>query len=179
MLAFSAAVATDDTFVYETVGGWTVRTDRARNYDCFAEAVYEDGTLFRIGVDSMGTGSSILVADPTWESIDPGSKHSFVISFDTMGSWNFVATGLTINAADGLTGAYVEIPPADRTAIVEQFMLAAGVEFSLGTREPVSLSLSGSYRATEIAAECQSAMARLRSPYGSGDPLNADESVSD
>ena len=61
------ASADTGTLIYGNVSGWTVHTDPANNYRCFAEAEYEGGSTIRIGFESAAGGALYLaLSDTSW-----------------------------------------------------------------------------------------------------------------
>lgn len=163
MLLTATAAGASDTFVYEIVGGWTVRTDRSRNYDCYAEASFDGASHIRIGFDSGTDDTYLMFADPSWQPIEEGREYRLAIGFSDGKSWTGNATGRSFTVDMEQRGLYVSPSAADENRLVESFMRAPSIELAYENHEPVVLSLSGSYRATELLRECQAAMDELRS----------------
>lgn len=159
--AVGTSASAADTFVYDIVGGWTVHTDRARNFTCFMQARFEGDSVIRLGYDMNGRGVQIFVADPAWSSISPDTTYSAEISFGDETAWQGEATGVTLDEDSGLRALSFAVDAGRAQGLKDQLMRRYSVSVAYDGREPVTLSLGGSYRAGLKLDECQESMAEV------------------
>lgn len=151
-LTFGVARA-DNELVYGNVSGWTITTDPQSGYVCSAEARYEGGSFLRIGYESTGdTSLVVMVSDPDWNALLTDASYSLELRFDTDNPQILTGTGLVDR------GAYRIVVAAEHS---DDFLQKVGHRYALSIgavdREPVILSLGGSLAATRMLAECQAA----------------------
>ena len=153
-------VSASDTYIYGNVSGWTVRTDPAYEYRCFAEVQYEGGTLIRLGFNNADALLYIVVADPNWGDITEDALQSAQLAFDDEPSSELYNGGEPGSFAGAIWGIRFSIPSETRESFVKDFMQRDSIRVTVANIEPLKLSLAGSYRANQLLEECQNSMAR-------------------
>ncbi len=141
---------------YATVGGWTIRVDTSLNDSCFALVTYEQGTVFRLGLDLTGEQIYIIVGDPNWDSIEYGKDYDIQLAFGERDEWDANATGFsfdppedqpywaaTVRVENGIDDFY------------EEFMREHYVTFYYEDEVIASLQLTDSYKVGLKLLECQ------------------------
>lgn len=159
-LAGAALSATGgEGLVFGNVSGWTVFTDPAQAYRCFAEVQYEGGTLVGVGFDASNAGLYLSVADPEWRGIAAGSEHLAHLRFDEEAEHTVDGRGVA-QADDRIGGIRLQIPAPQREAFLSDFIASHTLTITIEGRDPLDLSLAGSSRATAMLRDCRSSMAR-------------------
>jgi hypothetical protein len=147
-----------NTLVYGNVSAWTVRTDPAQAYRCFAEVQYVDGTSMRVGYNTEGGALYLEIADPAWSSLGTAKGLPVALTFDDETTFELSGDALIVDEAAGLRGIHVRIPAASRESFVKNFVEKYAISLSVADQAPVELSLAASYRATIMLGDCQSSM---------------------
>ena len=161
LIAVPTTIAAGPTYIYGNVSGWTVRTDPAQDYRCFAEVQFEGGTLIRLGFDSADSHLSVSVSDPSWPVLADGAEHSVQLAFDGKASLDATATGTLINSDLQIRGIRLSIPAQAHASFISDFKARHSLEISIDGARSLDLSLAGSYRATQMLEDCQDEMARV------------------
>lgn len=151
----SLSVGQSATLVYGNVNGWTVHTDPNQDYRCFAEALYEGGSAIRIGFNA-NSELYVSITDSSWSGTVTGRQYEIALQFDE----ETPATYSAVGAAEG-SALSVTLPNSQRAEFSKDFASRYMVSAHHGDREPVMLSLGGSYRATAMLEECQRLMASV------------------
>jgi hypothetical protein len=154
----TAVSAEGNTYVYEDVGGWTIRTDVDRDYRCFAEAEYTNGSVVRAGFNSDDGNFYLSVGDYRWNWVETGTSYDINLAFDDGAQDAFKATGVTLDADYAYPGIRVDIPAEMQEKFVEQFMHGYEMHVMRDGDETLTLALVGSLRATRTLDDCQIAM---------------------
>ena len=149
------ASADAGTLIYGNTSGWTVHTDPANNFRCFAEAQYEGGSTIRLGFESAAGGTLYLsLSDASWMQAASDGAPPLELKIDEREPMSFEP-----EVAD--SGALVvRVPTAGRASFLEGFTLGYTLNATLGDSETIMLSLGGSMRATRMLNECQDSMAK-------------------
>lgn len=150
--------AARDTFVYDIVAGWTVHTDRARDFACFMEAEFDGGSVLQAGYDDSSGGLYMAVADPAWGSITDGESYDVEIVFGEQSAWSGNATGISLENEANQQGLRFDVEDGPADAFMQQLMGEYSVSVARGGGDPVTLSLDGSYAAALRLDECQQEM---------------------
>jgi len=154
LMALPALASADgQTLVYGNVSGWTVRTDPAHGYRCFAEAQYEGDSSIRIGFDTADGAMNFRLSDGSWTHGVSGNELS--LQFDDGEPLRFEAT-----VADG-NAVTVAIPADEQQSFIRSFTAGYSITAWFGGHEPIMLSLGGSSRATQLLSECETTMANV------------------
>ena len=158
-----AAHANDNTYVYDNVGGWTIRTDGDRNYNCHAEAEFAGGSILRVGLGSSTGALDLSIGDPAWNSVEPGLAYRVEITFDDAAAWRFEAVGLALETELDQPSVRLTIEENVKSRFTQALMQgnALAVSYEDSELAPLSLSLAGSNRAITVLEECQATMARI------------------
>lgn len=149
--------AAADTFVYDTVGGWTVYTDRANRFACFAQASYEGGTVTRLGYEDDEL--YFAAGDPAWGGVEIGSSRPVRVAFGDEASYEGAAAVVAFEEGDHPPALRIGLDEGETDAFLEQFMQEYSVDVTPEGGETLTLSLGGSYRAAARLSECREDMA--------------------
>lgn len=159
-LAPLTTVAQNNTIVFDSVGGWAVRTDPAREYRCFIEADYDNGSSVRAGFNSDDGHFYITVADYRWEWIELGVPYVVSLRFDDGPAQNFDAMGVVLETQYAQPGLQIDLPQELEESVVSQFMYLTEMHLTSEADAGLTLGLFGTQRAVESLEGCQIAMAR-------------------
>lgn len=159
-LAPVAASAQGNTIVFDNVGGWTVRTDPAREYRCFIEADYDNGSSMRAGFNSESGQFYITVADYRWDWIELGVPYVVSLQFDDEPAQEFEATGVVLETDYIQPGFELVLPQELEDSVVAQFMYLTEMQLRHGEDTELTLGLFGTQRAVESLEGCQIKMAQ-------------------
>ena len=149
------ASAETGTLIYGNTSGWTVHTDPANDFRCYAEAQYEGGSTIRIGFESAaGRTLYLSLSDDSWVGAASDSGRALELKVDERDPMSFEPKV----ADDG--ALVVTVPATDRAAFLEGFTLGWSLNATYAGGETIMLSLGGSMRATRMLNECQDSMAK-------------------
>ena len=159
LLGFAASpaivLAEGATLIYGNVSGWTVHTDPNQSYRCFAEALYQEGSSMRIGFNE-NSDLYLSITDPSWVGTVAGREYVLELQFDEEDSQSYRARG------GDQPGTLTFVISSDaRPAFLRDFQVRWSITAAHGTREPVMLSLGGSFNASVMLEDCQSSMAAV------------------
>jgi hypothetical protein len=157
--ALGGSAIARDSFVYDVVGAWVVRTTPAESSFCFAEVEYDGGTRLEIGFEHVAAGLYFLIDDAAWRRLDEGSSVPVAISFDGTPFRKLTATVVSSASAESEAGIRIAIPPEIEASFAQSFMAGTGMEIAAFNSEGLHLSLEGSRAATDRLALCQGEMA--------------------
>ena len=154
MGAFVAPAASKDNTApaWAQVGGWQIRVDPTFGNGCFATQYYEDGTGIRLGIDAHSQSLYIMLANPSWKSLEAGKIYPVRFVFDQArtydsdleaGPWG----DTVVLGRAGLSGDFV----AD-------FMERTGLRVYYRGAPIAHLSLRNTYAAVAEVAKCQAEM---------------------
>lgn len=153
-------VSAANTYVYGNVSSWTIRTDPAQSYRCFAEVQYIGGTSIRIGYNVDAAALYLRVTDPSWNRIRVDVEHEIEIGFDDGSSFELPGKSVESTPTEESGGVSITIPTASRQSFLQAFVARDTLTVSIEKSSPIELSLAGSARATRMLDECQASMAR-------------------
>ena len=174
-LAVPAPASSLDSEHYANVGNWTVYFDSSVS-GCYVYGTYESGTWLRVGLnasDDSAVGTSVLIGDDAWKSIEYGKTYSITLDFGNGKTWTRTATGFSFDPPkDESTLRLFIHPSSSERVFLLEFMEARGVKVHYGSVEIASLTLKGSYQAGLKLMECQTAQASKPS-----DPFNSATTV--
>ncbi|MGD8808491.1 MAG: hypothetical protein PVG24_02740 [Gammaproteobacteria bacterium] len=159
-LAPVAATAQGNTIVFDNVGGWTVRTDPAREYRCFIEADYDNGSSVRAGFNTDSGRFYITVADYRWDWVELGAPYVVSLQFDDEPALEFDATGVVLETDYIQPGLELVLPQELEDGIVAQFMYLTEMQLRHADGAELTLGLFGTQRAVESLEGCQIKMAQ-------------------
>ncbi|MCB5204211.1 hypothetical protein LH464_17230 [Neorhizobium sp. T786] len=139
---------------WKKVDNWTVFMDPTMGNACYVAAVYEGGTILRVGFDFAGSVRQIYLAlgNDNWKSLEAGKDYPVQIQFDNEVEWAATATGRKNNDA---TWLYVTTTD---TGFLEEFSRKLGMRTTFRGTEIARLQLKGSSRAITEMLSCQSAV---------------------
>jgi len=146
-----------------TINGWHIFDHRGY---CSAATAYDGNVRVRVAYSYPHDRVLLLIANPAWESVQDDATYSVAVTFDNGSDYSGVeATGIRIDNENGrITGVQLDLDGSD---FVEDFALAAAVEFRMEGVLIESLSLRGTREVATRLARCAAASAR-RNP---GDPF--------
>lgn len=148
------ASAADNTYVYDDVSGWTIRTDVDRDYRCFAEAEYINGSVVRAGFNSDDGSFYMSVGDYSWDWVEEGVSYEIGIGFDDGSEEVFAATGTFVEADYTYPSVRVDVPDGQEQQFIRQFMDRREMHIAHGD-DTLTLGLNGTRRATRTLDDCQ------------------------
>ena len=159
-LAPVAAAGAENTLVFDNVGGWAVKTDLNREYRCFVEADYDNGSAVRAGFNSDDGRFYISVSDFNWDWVEVGVDYAVALAFDEEPAQELAATGIVLETQFVQSGVLLHVPAELADHVVSQFMYRNEMHLSYGEEASLTLGLVGTQRATEALETCQTTMAR-------------------
>lgn len=158
----------DEAPLWKRVAGWDIRVDNTLGYGCFALAIYEEGTVFRIGFDpSRNYSGYIVLGHDSWKSLEVDKDYELVFKFDNEAPWNATATGTQFGSG-GITFLHARFDKGD---FLKEFARKHALEVSFKNRVIARLNLKGSARATKEMVNCQVAMKETGTSSPAGDPF--------
>lgn len=175
VLALVAAIpqmslADDEIFPWKKVGGWNVAVDRSLGNSCFVVTSFEDGTVFRLGLNLLDKEDPfyILIGNANWKSLESGKQYPIEFSLDRS-EWTAEATGVPFNGSKGL---WIDFDDAD---LIGEFARKLNFRATFNGKEIASLRLKNSVEARDELLACQKAVnatvAKQPSPPKSKDPF--------
>jgi hypothetical protein len=154
---FVSASASDDSEVWkENVQGWSIYVDKTVDNGCFMATTFEGGTRLRAQFNPRADNFALVVANPSWESINPDKFYDLTVQFGNRTPWDGEASVLVFSNMNGLV-----LEVGDDEAIgefVNELMRMTSVKISYRGEQIANLSLDGSYKAMEEVFACQAAM---------------------
>jgi len=164
-IASTAMADKDETAHWGKVGGWEIRVDRTIGDGCFAMAIYELGTVARLGIDVESGAYYVFIGNGNWKSLEEGKIYAVRSVFDGVKSYNGEMEGRRL-------GDMIFLAHRDLSSdFVRDFMQRNGMElFYRGTRI-ASLSLKDSYAAFAEVLNCQKEFGFAKKGGGRNDPF--------
>jgi hypothetical protein len=164
----------NDAPLWKEVGQWTVKVDPTLGNGCFLFALYEKGTVFRIGINSESDVGYLILGNSEWRSLERGKDYNIRIQFDDEVPWEAIATGIDLDA--GTAFLYAEF---SKTEFFQEFATKHVVEFHYSNKLIARLSLRDSYEALEELHRCQRAMWSSPTDDRPSDPFSSEPAASD
>jgi hypothetical protein len=152
----AVAGAEGRTLIFGNVSGWTVHTNPASDFDCFAEARYDDESSLRIGFSAEGSSLFLRIADRAWAGAGEG-RYALDVQFDDQEPLRFTVPGFE---SDGSLS--VSIEEERQEVFLGDFTGSYTLSVRLDESEPIMFSLGGSLNATRMLQECQVSMRGYR-----------------
>jgi hypothetical protein len=157
-------VARKDTEVWQKVSHWSVMVDYTLGGGCFITSAFEDGTLFRIGLDRRDDLTSyVLLANADWRSLSEGKDYGIELRFDDEEPWSATAKAIKLDKKTALSISFSD------NSFWGEFAAAQQLAIKRGERKVTTLSLDQSRRAVDSMIACQKANLANE---GSGDPFS-------
>jgi hypothetical protein len=153
-----AASAQENTYLYETVSAWSIRSDADRGYRCYAEAEYFNGAVIRAGFNSEDGSFYMTVGEYSWDWIENGAAYDVEVGFDDGTKGQFRAIGTVVEGDYTYHSLRVQVPDAQEPQFIKQFMDRREMSIARGDETLLTLGLGGTRRATRTLGECQIAM---------------------
>lgn len=149
-LAAMPAVAGELDY-YDSESGWDILIDPSLGDGCLIQAMYQDGSLVRIGFDRDQGVGYVTAFNSAWGDIEEGAVYPVLFALDGV-EYDGEAIGIWLN---DVPGADIEFDNPDFL-----FDIAAKYTMTLYNEygEVMAIDLAGSYRALEVALECQDEM---------------------
>jgi hypothetical protein len=161
--------------LWKTVGSWEIRVDKTLNFGCFMMASYVRGTFVRIGLNQKHLNGYILVGNNDWRSLEIGKEYELVLQLDGNPPWRGNATALQVGGS-GPASLYLPfLKPDFMIELAKKQMLSIWYEAKLIT----SLSLTGSFAATQELVLCQRSIEAARGGGSPADPFVRDNKPRD
>lgn len=145
----------DEAPLWKNVEGWEVRVDLTLQNGCFASAVFDGNTVFRIGIDGRDGQTYFMITDDDWHSLEVGKKYVLDIKFGNETPWKLTARAIDLSGATFLTGF---INDEMSSVFLQEFKNEAAVSFFYQENQIARLSLRGSYAAGLEIQNCQKVM---------------------
>ena len=173
MMVFSQPLWAEDrdTILYATIGPWDVRID---NNKCFLAAVFEGGTIFRLGMDDDYVLYTII-GNADWKSIEYGKSYDLEIQFGNESRWSGEATGYSFDQPENQPYLHLTISGdiEKKTLFFTEFIQERSVEIFFNGTSISRLSLKDSFAASRKFVECQEQMKKsTATPPSSTDPFS-------
>lgn len=150
--------------VWRQVGNWTIAVDSSMQNGCFMFGSWNNGTVFRVGVDRRSKdGYYLLFSNPDWTSLKKGQTYDLQFQFDSRSPW----TGPTsvIDLGDNADFLYATF---DDPSFWNEFSNSAELDISRDGKSVTQMMLPGAKVAFDELATCQRAQdsqARTRDPF--------------
>jgi hypothetical protein len=146
LVATSTALALEP--LWKRVNEWDVRIDRTLN-GCFMMAVYEKGTVLRVGFNPSERNFYMMVANEEWRSLENGKDYDLELQFDRQAPWTAEATGLQMDDLVTLVVTFDDVEFIDELARKQSlYVRYRGAQIA-------NLTLRGSYAAVQETIRCQ------------------------
>ena len=167
MAAFvgSTAMAEDGVF-WKKVGDWEISIDTTIDDGCYAVAVWNGGTVLRIGLNPQEDNFYMLIGNDKWASLQHDQPYDIEIQFGSRAPWEVSATGLQFNPGETV---YLHAQ-STKTEFIREFQKALNMKVSYQGSEIDNLKLTGSRRAWDEVVRCQ-AVADERGASNVDDPF--------
>lgn len=142
---------------WATEGVWDV-SFYSGTRGCQAYALFDDGTAFFIGFDTRGIRPQldIILADRSWEMINPGATHEVTVKFGDESPWVLSMEGVTLSEFPGLA-IHVDARSEEAALFIEEFQRENAMSWILGGASLGRYTLRGSRKAFDAVIACQAA----------------------
>ena len=154
------AIAAENTIVFDTIGGWVIKTDLDRDYRCYLEADYDNGAAVRAGFNSDDGRFYISVGQYEWDWAESGNEYTVELGFDDDPARELSATGIVLETEYVQSGVRLQVPAEQEQDVIAAFMYRSLMHLSWSEEHSLTLGLYGTQRATEALETCQASMAR-------------------
>ena len=156
----SVAQVSEHTLIFANVGGWAVKADLNREYRCFVEADYDNGSAVRAGFNSDDGRFYLSIGDHSWSWVEVGQEYEVTLAFDEQPPQSFPATGVELETEYVQPGVRLSIPADQAQSVLSEFMYRNEMHLTHGDEVTVTLGLYGTQRASESLQDCQATLAQ-------------------
>lgn len=165
--SLGSGAAAQSTTWQSNVEGWSIKAvDNQRV--CLAEALYQDGTRFRIGIIGPEKRLAFVFSKPGWSNLRRGTTYKIRFVFDGQKTWTGDATGAEVAGLPALV-----IDPV-KEAFLADFMNFYNIALYLENQSLGSFTLRGSSAALVEARKCHDAGSLLAGSSGPGGGASAE-----
>jgi len=152
--AFPSAALSQQAPAPGAPGKWAVSGSAS---GCIAHTTLPQGTIVSV---LAGTGQEsllFLIQNPSWESLEDGSRHELAVQLDGGSKFEFEAIAKTELDSDG-PGLMFAVPPgeADGARFIAEFAKAGGMAVDEDGEAIASVRLTGGGSAMTELAQCMS-----------------------
>ena len=156
--------AHDDTSVWRDLGSWTVYVDPSLENGCFLAAGFDNGTVFRVGVNRASGGHYyVAFTNPGWKSLRVGQQYDVQFQFDGNSPWKVPTR--TRDMGDGVIVLWAKFTDS---GFWNEFTSSQALSVTRDGKPVTQLSLAGSKLAFDELVTCQryeDSVTRKRDPF--------------
>jgi hypothetical protein len=152
---------------WKTVGNWDIAIDPSLKNGCFATALWNGGTIMRIGRNPTNETFYFLIGNEKWASLEPDVSYDVQIQFGNRPVWDVSAFG------HRLEGGEMVFLRAQSSKIdfIREFQRAVNMKIFYDGAEIDNLKLTGSRRAWDEVESCQREVAKRDTQESPVDPF--------
>lgn len=144
------ANSNEETSLWREVGSWTVYVDHTLGDGCFLAAVFDNDSVFRVGVNRASSNPYYaLLGNPAWVSLRAKAKYPVQFRFDGNSAWDVPAVGVDMGGSIFLRANF------DESAFWTEFVNSAVLRVTRDGEPVTTLSLAGSKEAFAELVKCQ------------------------
>jgi len=147
--SLGSGAAAQSTTWKSNVEGWSVKAVDNQQV-CLAEALYQDGTRFRIGIIGPEKRLEFVFSKPGWSNLRHGTTYKIRFVFDAQKTWTADATAQVAGLPSLVIGPVKE-------AFLADFMKSYNIALYLENQSLGSFTLRGSSAALVEARKCHDA----------------------
>ena len=151
--ALIAKPALSEITHWKTIGGWDV-SFYLDNHGCSAQATYEGGTSFFIGLSEANElHLEVVVLNSDWKSLETGKEYDVSVKFGNEVGWNLEMNGAFF---EGIGSLKLTTPANSEKAVnfVEEFMRETKMEWTYENSSLGVFKLNGSSKAFQEVVSC-------------------------
>ena len=139
----------------EDVRGWYIGVDESVGNGCYMLAFFDGDTFLRVGFDPRYPSLDFVVGDEDWRSIEEGKVYQIEVQFGRRSPWTGEAVGFVWD--DGDRSLIFSILEVDERMFlfIDELMKMQSVSVRYDGKIIASLSLKGTFAATEELMNCQ------------------------
>ena len=146
----NSSKAADETYSWKNVGTWQILVDRTLDNNCYLASIFEDDTLFRIGIKDVDAKDFyVSIQNSRWTSLSEGEKHSLSMQFDRAESWSVPMKAMRVGGQPGLVGSFSDL------TFWYEFIHSNVLNISTNGKFVAKLSLAGTSTAFDELGRCQ------------------------
>jgi hypothetical protein len=144
---------TASTRFFSQPNGWQVRIDDSIDGGCFVMQNFDDGTVFRTGLNPKSGKPYLLIANPKWKSLEVGKQYRISVSFvDDKNPWVGDANAVPKLGFGPIPALLLVITDLEFLA---EFGSRPSVDVRYGDNKMALLNLEGSGLALKEMIRCQ------------------------
>lgn len=146
----SETADSSETSLWKELKTWSVFVDPTLDHGCFVASRFTNNTVFRVGVDSSGSGSYyVMIGNPAWQSLKEDQEYDLQFQFGSEVPWDVPAIAVNMDGEMLLVARF-----SDATFWGE-FVRATFLDVSRQGKSVTRISMDGTKMAFDELVRCQ------------------------